>query len=64
MRMEVSSNEIGEFVMDKLKAIDEVSYVRFASVYRKFEDIENFKYELDKLYNEKIEKKEKNFEEQ
>ncbi|MDD3397208.1 MAG: transcriptional regulator NrdR [Clostridia bacterium] len=39
---EVSSNEIGEKVMDKLKKIDEVSYVRFASVYRQFKDTTNF----------------------
>ncbi len=62
MKKEITSNEIGEFVMKKLKEIDEVSYVRFASVYRKFEDLENFKLELDKLYNEKISKSE-NFEE-
>ncbi len=59
MKMEITSNEIGEFVMDKLKEIDEVSYVRFASVYRKFEDIENFKAELDRLYKEKIDREEK-----
>ncbi len=59
MKIEITSNEIGEFVMDRLKELDEVSYVRFASVYRKFEDIENFKAELDRLYNEKIEREEK-----
>ncbi len=59
MKIEITSNEIGEFVMDKLKEIDEVSYVRFASVYRKFEDIEKFKDELDRLYKEKIEREEK-----
>lgn len=59
MKMEISSDEIGEFVMQKLKLLDEVSYVRFASVYRKFEDIENFKKELDKLYEEKIEREER-----
>ncbi len=58
MKKEISSDEIGEFVMKRLKEIDEVSYVRFASVYRKFEDLENFKVELDKLYNEKLEKSE------
>ncbi len=59
MKIEITSDEIGEFVMDKLRTIDEVSYVRFASVYRKFEDIENFKKELDKLFDEKKEREEK-----
>ena len=46
---EVSSTEIGELVMDKLKGIDEVAYVRFASVYRQFKDINTFMNELNKL---------------
>ena len=46
---EVSSDKIGEFVMDKLKDIDEVAYVRFASVYRQFKDINTFMDELNKL---------------
>ena len=46
---EVSSEKIGELVMDKLKGIDEVAYVRFASVYRQFRDINTFKDELNKL---------------
>ncbi|MBQ6885317.1 MAG: transcriptional regulator NrdR [Clostridia bacterium] len=46
---EVSSDKIGEFVMDKLKGIDEVAYVRFASVYRQFKDINTFMAELNKL---------------
>ncbi len=46
---EVSSEKIGELVMDKLKAIDEVAYVRFASVYRQFKDINTFMNELNKL---------------
>lgn len=50
---EVTSVHIGEMVMDKLKAIDEVSYVRFASVYRQFRDINTFMDELAKLLNEK-----------
>ena len=41
--------KIGELVMDKLKAIDEVAYVRFASVYRQFRDINTFMDELNKL---------------
>ena len=46
---EVSSDKIGELVMDKLKNIDEVAYVRFASVYRQFKDITTFMNELNKL---------------
>ena len=46
---EVSSERIGELVMDKLKKIDEVAYVRFASVYRQFKDINTFMNELSKL---------------
>ncbi len=46
---EVTSVKIGECVMDKLKDIDEVAYVRFASVYRQFKDINTFMSELKKL---------------
>jgi len=46
---EVSSERIGELVMEKLKKIDEVAYVRFASVYRQFKDINTFMSELNKL---------------
>lgn len=46
---EVSTKEIGEIVMRKLKACDEVAYVRFASVYREFKDIETFLSELSQL---------------
>ncbi len=46
---EVSSEKIGELVMEKLKNIDEVAYVRFASVYRQFKDINTFMTELNKL---------------
>lgn len=46
---EVSSDKIGELVMEKLKDIDEVAYVRFASVYRQFKDINTFMTELNKL---------------
>ena len=50
---EISSTSIGEYAMDSLKNIDEVAYVRFASVYRQFRDIENFMEELSKLLKEK-----------
>ncbi len=46
---EVTSEKIGELVMEKLKGIDEVAYVRFASVYRQFKDINTFMAELNKL---------------
>ncbi len=49
---EVSSERIGELVMEKLKKIDEVAYVRFASVYRQFKDINTFMSELNKLLND------------
>ncbi len=48
-RNEVSSKYIGELVMEKLKEVDEISYVRFASVYRKFADTGEFLEELTKL---------------
>ena len=50
---EVTSVHIGEMAMDKLKALDEVAYVRFASVYRQFKDINTFMEELNKLLTEK-----------
>ena len=46
---EISSNAIGELVMDKLKAVDDVAYVRFASVYREFKDVNTFMDELKKM---------------
>lgn len=53
MSREIPSARIGELVMDKLKDVDEVSYVRFASVYRQFKDISTFMEELSKLLQEK-----------
>ncbi len=50
---EVASKDIGELAMEKLKNIDEVAYVRFASVYRQFRDINTFLDELTKLLHEK-----------
>lgn len=49
MKQEISSREIGEMIMLKLKDIDEVAYVRFASVYRRFEDINTFMLEIKKM---------------
>ena len=50
---EVTSMHIGELAMDELKKIDEVAYVRFASVYRQFKDINTFMEELNSLIKEK-----------
>jgi transcriptional repressor NrdR len=52
LRREVKSTEIGQLVMDELKNLDEVAYVRFASVYREFKDINSFMSELTSLLNE------------
>jgi len=49
LRREVRSTEIGQLVMDELKSLDEVAYVRFASVYREFKDINSFMSELTSL---------------
>ena len=49
LRTEITTGEIGEIVMNKLKEKDEVAYVRFASVYREFKDIETFMTELRRL---------------
>lgn len=49
MEREIPSERVGELVMDALKEIDQVAYVRFASVYRQFQDIDSFMAELNKL---------------
>ena len=49
MEREISTAKIGELVMERLKEVDEVAYVRFASVYRQFKDINTFMSELNKL---------------
>ena len=59
MDKEIESKEIGSMVMDRLKKIDEVAYVRFASVYRQFKDINTFMEELAKMLNEKNNEHEK-----
>ncbi len=53
MEREVRTADIGERVMDRLRAVDQVAYVRFASVYRQFKDIDTFMAELNKLLAEK-----------
>jgi len=45
----VPSRQVGELVMRELKKLDQVAYVRFASVYRKFEDVQAFREEIEKL---------------
>lgn len=49
---EIPSQKIGEWVMEELKSLDEVGYVRFASVYRSFQDINEFREEIERLENE------------
>jgi len=46
---EVASSDIGAIVMKKLKSLDEVAYIRFASVYRRFEDAGEFRKELERM---------------
>lgn len=53
MEREIESTRIGEKVMDKLKNLDEVAYVRFASVYKRFDDIHTFMEELQELLDKK-----------
>jgi len=50
---EIETNEVGQFVMNKLKELDKVAYVRFASVYREFKDVTEFIKELESLLKEK-----------
>jgi len=59
---EVKTREVGELVMNELRQLDDVAYVRFASVYRSFQDIDEFKHEIDriqKLSKEEIKEKSK-----
>ncbi len=57
MRMEISTSEIGERIMDGLRELDEVAYIRFASVYRDFDDLDSFLEELDNLKRLREERK-------
>ena len=52
LEREVSTEKIGEMVMDRLKPLDEVSYIRYASVYRQFKDVDTFIRELTKILEE------------
>ena len=53
LEREISTVDIGEMVMERLKSVDEVAYVRFASVYRQFKDIDSFMRELNKILEER-----------
>ena len=53
MVKQISSDEIGEMILERLKDLDEVAYVRFASVYRRFQDIDSFMAELEALRQKK-----------
>ena len=50
---EISTDKIGEMVMERLKPIDEVAYIRFASIYHRFQDASSFMQEISKFLNEK-----------
>ena len=52
LEREISSDRIGEMVMERLKPLDEVAYIRFASVYRRFQDVNSFIREINKLLEE------------
>ena len=53
LEREVSTDHIGEMVMERIKPLDEVAYIRFASVYRRFQDVNGFISEIKKYLNEK-----------
>ena len=54
LEREVTSERIGELVMERLKPLDEVAYARFASVYRQFKDIHSFMQELNRIMEERV----------
>ena len=53
LEREVTADKIGEMVMERLKPLDEVAYIRFASVYRRFQDVSGFIHEIKKFLEEK-----------
>lgn len=59
LEKEINCSQIGEYVIDKLKQIDEIAYVRFASVYRQFKDISEFRKELNRLLDDASKKNNK-----
>jgi len=58
-RYEVTTKKLGEMVLDRLRTLDKVAYIRFASVYREFQDIEEFTSELEKLQKSSSRRKSK-----
>ena len=53
LEREVSTDAIGEMVMERIKPLDEVAYIRFASVYRRFQDVRSFVHEIERFLEEK-----------
>ena len=53
LEREVSTDKIGEMVMERIKPLDEVAYIRFASVYRRFQDVRSFVHEIEQFLEEK-----------
>ncbi len=58
-KYEITSRKLGEMILGKLRILDKVAYVRFASVYREFQDIDEFKSELEKLQTQSSRRKKK-----
>ena len=52
-RTEITSQQLGEVVMKRLQRVDQIAYIRFASVYRQFQDVQSFKHELNRLLKTK-----------
>ena len=53
LEREISTDKLGEMVMERLKPLDEVAYIRFASVYRRFQDVQSFIHEIDQFLEDK-----------
>ena len=53
LEREISTDKIGEMILERLKPLDEVAYIRFASVYRRFQDVNSFIHEINKFLEEK-----------
>lgn len=58
-KYEVTAKRLGDMVLDRLRELDKVAYIRFASVYREFQDIEEFKEELEKLQSSSMKRRNK-----
>ena len=53
LEREVTTDKVGEMVMERIKPLDEVAYIRFASVYRRFQDVRSFIHEINQFLDEK-----------